>query len=70
MDTAWKPISTLPLGHYAVGLLDDGQQADIYCAAPGMLLNAASGAVLVSVRYWRPREIDSVARAAPCSANS
>jgi hypothetical protein len=69
MDTAWKPISTLPLGHYAVGLLDDGQ-ADIYCAAPGILLNAASGAVLARVRFWRPREIDSASRAAACSANS
>jgi hypothetical protein len=70
MDTAWKPISTLPLGHYAVGLLDDGQQADIYRAAPGQLLDAASGVVLARVRCWRPREVDSASRVAACSANS
>jgi hypothetical protein len=51
----WRPMTELPIGHYAVGQVRDGEEADIYRASPAAILNCATGQS-VMVTAWRPRE--------------
>jgi hypothetical protein len=43
--------SDLPVGHYAVGVLADGEEVDIYRASATLLMNVATGQ-LVTVTAW------------------
>jgi hypothetical protein len=52
MDQDWRPIAELKPGHYAVGLLDDGHEINIYRAG-GHLLNVATGAKIDNATGWQ-----------------
>lgn len=56
MDQDWRPIVKLKPGHYAVGLLDDGHEVDIFRAGP-VLLNVATGAKIDNAVSWQPLRI-------------
>lgn len=47
MENGWRPIAELRPGHYAVGLLDDGHEVDIFRAG-NQVLNAATGAKIAN----------------------
>ena len=48
-----EPADALPVGHYAIGVLPDGELVDVYCASPSLLLNVATGLPVVSLLGWR-----------------
>lgn len=56
MGNEWRPIAELRPGHYAVGLLDDGHEVDIYRAG-GRLCNVATGEKIEGVTSWHPLRI-------------
>ncbi len=56
MGNGWRPIAELRSGHYAVGLLDDGHEVDIF-RARSTLLNVATGAKIAGVIGWHMRDV-------------
>jgi len=56
MDNAWRPIAELPAGHYAVGLVDDGHEVDIFRVGAAVL-NVATGEKIEGVVSWHPLRI-------------
>ena len=55
MDKGWRPIAELRSGHYAVGMLPDGQEVDIFRAG-NQILNVLTGTKIDGVMSWQPRE--------------
>ncbi len=56
MENNWRPIAELRPGHYAVGRLADGHEADIYRAGT-WLIDVATGKKIAGVIACRSLQI-------------
>jgi hypothetical protein len=48
-----ESLETLPIGHYAVGLAEDGHEVDIYRVSGSEIWNVATGLPVASLLFWR-----------------
>jgi hypothetical protein len=49
-----ESLETLPIGHYGVGVADDGHEVDIYRASVSEIWNVATGLpVAIALAFWR-----------------
>ena len=51
----WRPLETLPPGHYGIGQLQDGSIANIYRAGEALVLNVETG-MPVDLTGWQHRQ--------------
>lgn len=53
-ESGWLPPGQLKTGHYATGRTAWGALVDVYCIAPGIVSNVATGE-RVTITGWKPR---------------